>query len=220
MSTDAPTIATENEFSILARETAAGFELPRLRRKWVQTAMGGHVSAILWGRGSAAVSMVAGDGESAHSLDHLALALNRPLVALDRPGHGYSSWWYDGTYRMDRAGVAVSDGLASFAGGPSALVGFSLGGLVALAAAARRPKLVTRLILVDATPSIDSVKARASTVSEVPVDGFPNHDALAAHVLLTHPEWSATEIERIVAHDALTRDDGRVDWRHDRDAWT
>ena len=89
-----------------------------------------------------------------------------------------------------------------------------------LAAAARRPKLVTRLILVDATPSIDSVKARASTVSEVPVDGFPNHDALAAHVLLTHPEWSPTEIERIVAHDALTRDDGRVDWRHDRDAWT
>ena len=57
-------------------------------------------------------------------------------------------------------------------------------------------------------------------MTEVPSDGFSGHQEMGAHVQRTHPEWSAAQVERLVAHDALTRNDGRVAWRHDGDAST
>ena len=38
---------------------------------------------------------------NAHTWDTVALALDRPLVAFDLPGHGHSSWRDDSTYSPD-----------------------------------------------------------------------------------------------------------------------
>ena len=37
-----------------------------------------------------------GGGQNAHTWDTVALALDRPLVAVDLPGHGHSDWPGDG----------------------------------------------------------------------------------------------------------------------------
>ena len=46
-----------------------------------------------------------GGAQNAHTWDIVALALNRPLVGLDLPGHGHSDWWPDHLVRGARSPV-------------------------------------------------------------------------------------------------------------------
>ncbi|MGH7293977.1 MAG: alpha/beta fold hydrolase [Polyangiaceae bacterium] len=76
-----------------------------------------------------------------------ALARDHHVYALDLPGFGRTPPGEDApTIRSFRRKVARF--LDEVAGGPSVLVGNSMGGLVSLAVAARRPELVSRLVLV------------------------------------------------------------------------
>ena len=77
-------------------------------------------------------------------VEHLAPRFRVHLV--DLPGHGASPWTQAGN--LDDWSEAVLAAVPA----PAAWVGWSLGGLVALRAAARRPEAVSALILVAATP--------------------------------------------------------------------
>ncbi|HEY9380041.1 MAG TPA: alpha/beta fold hydrolase [Burkholderiales bacterium] len=70
----------------------------------------------------------------------------RNTRALDLPGYGATA--APGAYTLD----AVVDRLASEAAAEIDLVGWSLGGLIALHWAARRPTQIRRLVLLSATP--------------------------------------------------------------------
>ncbi|GAB3875615.1 alpha/beta fold hydrolase [Terrabacter terrigena] len=81
-----------------------------------------------------------------------ALAADRLVVAVDLRGHGSSPW--PGSYALDELAddlVATVERLvaADPAGRPVDLVAHSLGGLVAVLLAGRRPGLVRRLVLED-----------------------------------------------------------------------
>ena len=65
---------------------------PVVRRASVEVAPGRAVSALVWGDGPAEVVFLHGGGQNAHTWDTVALALDRPLVAIDLPGHGHSDW--------------------------------------------------------------------------------------------------------------------------------
>ena len=54
------------------------------------------MSALVWGSEPAGMVLVHGGGQNAHTWDTVALALDRPLVAVDLPGHGHSDWPGDG----------------------------------------------------------------------------------------------------------------------------
>src|SRR6476469_3407056 len=73
-------------------------DLPVVRR--VETALGDGrtVSALLWGTAEPELVLVHGGAQNAHTWDTVALALGRPLLAIDLPGHGHSSWREDGAY--------------------------------------------------------------------------------------------------------------------------
>ncbi len=76
-----------------------------------------------------------------------ALARDHHVYALDLPGFGRTPPGEEPpTIRSFRRTVARF--IDEVAGGPSVLVGNSMGGMVSLAVAARRPKLVSRLVLV------------------------------------------------------------------------
>jgi pimeloyl-[acyl-carrier protein] methyl ester esterase len=79
------------------------------------------------------------------------LAADRPVIAVDLPGHGYSA-------PVPNAGTgprdidAVVDQLAAQFDEPLSLCGWSLGGQIALRWARRHPGQISRLMLVATTP--------------------------------------------------------------------
>jgi pimeloyl-ACP methyl ester carboxylesterase len=98
------------------------------------------------------------------------------LLSPDRPGYGSSDPSPPGA-----GGFAAADDLAEaldrLGTGPVGLAGWSAGGLVALALAARRPDLVDRLVLI-ATPAPDEevrwVPAALREASDLPVSDDPD----------------------------------------------
>src|SRR3984957_17545754 len=63
---------------------------PTVVRRSVDVGAGRQVSALVWGEAPADLVLVHGGGQNAHTWDTVALALGRPLVAIDLPGHGHS----------------------------------------------------------------------------------------------------------------------------------
>ena len=64
--------------------------LPPVTRTSFTLADGQTVSALAWGDAQPELVLLHGGGQNAHTWDTLALALRRPLLAVDLPGHGHS----------------------------------------------------------------------------------------------------------------------------------
>lgn len=79
-------------------------------------------------------------------------ALGHEVVSLDAPGHGAHSDTHLGLWQ--------SADLLAAEGGRGTWVGYSMGGRLALHVALSHPELVERLVLVGATPGIESVAER------------------------------------------------------------
>ena len=82
--------------------------------------------------------------------------VDAPIVAPDLPGHGgrdaaNTDW--------DEAVDVVVESARTFQ--PATIVGYSMGGRLALAAALRQPALFPRLVLVSATPGIEDDEERS-----------------------------------------------------------
>ena len=63
---------------------------PAVRRAAVTLEDGRTLSALVWGTTSPELVLVHGGAQNAHTWDTVALALGRPLVAVDLAGHGHS----------------------------------------------------------------------------------------------------------------------------------
>src|SRR6266542_1431319 len=63
---------------------------PKVRREFVEVDEGRRVSALVWGADDPEIVLMHGGAQNAHTWDTVALALDRPLVAVDLPGHGHS----------------------------------------------------------------------------------------------------------------------------------
>ena len=70
---------------------------PGVRRESVALDDGRHLSALIWGDGPPEYVFLHGGAQNAHTWDTVALALKRPLVAIDLPGHGHSEAGRDGS---------------------------------------------------------------------------------------------------------------------------
>lgn len=95
-----------------------------------------------------------------------ALAADYRVIVPDLPGHGRSRDFLPPVYTPEALAGEIRHALS----GPAVWIGWSMGGLVALAAAQRNPQEVTRLVLVGATPkyvqSPDWPHAMSPTVLE------------------------------------------------------
>ena len=104
---------------------------------------------------------------SGRGWDGVAEELSRQhrLVLLDLPGHGQSDKPVDALrYRMDEV-VADVEEVASRFSPPVDLLGYSMGGRVALATTVWKPHLVRRLILESASPGLATSEERAARVA-------------------------------------------------------
>src|SRR6476646_8352490 len=141
---------------------------PTVRRETVvvEPATGRSLSALVWGTDDPEIVLLHGGAQNAHTWDTVALALDRPLVAVDLPGHGHS----DGPGARPQAQLSVvgnatdvAAALRVLAPEAAGVVGMSLGGLTSIALAGSFPELVRALVLVDITPGVTAAKSQAIT---------------------------------------------------------
>lgn len=189
---------------------------PTVRRVSHQLTDGQRVSALQWGASDPQIVLIHGGAQNAHTWDTVALALDRPLLAVDLPGHGHSDWREDRDYWPVRNAEAVIQVMDALAPNAQALVGMSLGGLTAIRIAATRPDLVRRLVVVDVTPGVDEVKAAPIASFVAGPESFESFDVLLARTVQFNPTRSESSLRRGLLHNARQRDDGQWVWRYDR----
>ena len=132
-----------NEFSLFT-ENISEYSLtvspmPPVTRVNTTLNDGRVLSALKWGTEEPRLVLVHGSGQNAHTWDTVALAMNIPLIAVDLPGHGHSSWREDATYSPQGMAQDIAQVMNAHAKHAVAVVGMSLGGLTCLALAHAHP---------------------------------------------------------------------------------
>jgi len=213
--------ATYDEFGLF-HENAEEYGIPwrgppLVRRESVPvTPDGRRLSALVWGDAPPDLVLLHGGAQNAHTWDTVALALDRPLVAVDLPGHGHSDHREEGPFgpRLNATDVAVA--LRALAPDARMVVGMSLGGLTAIALTSEAPELVRKLVLVDVTPGVDRDKAAPIAQFIAGPDSFESFDEILARTIEYNPTRSESSLRRGVLHNAIPREDGRWVWRYQR----
>ena len=177
---------------------------------------GRHVSALKWGSASPRIVFVHGSAQNAHTWDTVCLALGEPVLAVDLPGHGHSSWRDDGDYTPRSLALDIAPIIERHAPDASLVCGMSLGGLTTLALAYQRPDLVNRLMMVDITPGVTSEKAKAITDFVNGPQSFASFEDLLARTKEHNPTRSESSLRRGILHNARQLDDLSWVWRYDR----
>lgn len=208
------------EFALLHENAAeVGLESAdrlAVRRVRVEVAPGRAVSAILWGDGPPEIVLLHGGAQNAHTWDTVALALGRPAVAIDLPGHGHSDWREDRAYWPAENAHAIAVAIRELAPEAQAVAGMSLGGLTALSLTHQYPDLVRELVLVDITPGVTRDKASAITSFVNGPETFTSFEEILERTILFNPTRSEASLRRGVLHNAAPRPDGSWAWRYDR----
>ncbi len=212
-----------DEFSYFhenAREFGLPFDgPPAVRRVSVELPDGRQLSALVWGAGEPELVLIHGGAQNAHTWDTVALALDRPLVAIDLPGHGHS----DGP--DPHAGTAlgpmslaadVAVAVRALAPDASGVVGMSLGGVTSIGLSAVAPELVRSLTLVDVTPGVDKDKAKAITAFVNGPKSFPSFADILARTIEHNPTRTVESLRRGILHNAVQLEDGSWEWRYRR----
>jgi len=208
---------TYDEFSLFGenlREWGLDVPLPPVQRFFVAVDGLRQVSGLLWGDGDPELVLVHGGAQNAHTFDTVALALQRPLLAMDLPGHGHS----DGSPFSGSAAAShahdLEVALDELITPPRPLVGMSLGGVCSILIAAERPDLVSSLVLIDITPAVTAEKARHITDFVNGPKTFEDFDALLARTIEHNPTRSVSSLRRGILHNAIQLPDGTWVWRH------
>jgi len=154
----------------------------------------------------------------ARSWDAFAAGMNDRyrVLALDQRGHGETSW-----APADRYGVSdMADDLAAFVKALGlerfALLGLSMGGMVAMEYAGRRPRELAELVIVDIGPEIVQSGANRIRTGVRANDVFASRDeAFAAARAMNSLPPEAHHRHR-VDYSLMRAEDGKWTWRYDR----
>src|ERR1700678_2582387 len=205
----------------LFHENAAEYRLPydrppALRRVFAEVAPGRRLSALAWQDKNPDLVLLHGGAQNAHTWDTVAMALDRPLVAIDLPGHGHSDGPGDRPEgQLDAFGNAVDVAAAvrQLAPAAKAVIGMSLGGLTTIALSAEAPELVRTIVLVDVLPGIKAQRARHITDFVNGPASFASLDELLERTARFNPDRSRSSLRRGILHNAEQQPDGTWVWR-------
>ena len=214
-----------DEFGLL-HENAAEWDIPFEHQPVVSRASytlgtGQQVSYLRWGEADPELVFLHGGAQNAHTWDTVMLALSRPAVAIDLPGHGHSDRRDDRDYGPWQNAETVATVMESVAPAARCVIGMSLGGATTIRLAAERPDLCRRAVLVDVTPQINDPSRHLTTAERGTVSliaGPPVYDSfeeMADATVALSPYRAASGVRRGVRHNARRLEDGRWTWRYD-----
>lgn len=191
------------------------------RRPWPRREGAARVGGVrlhyaAWGpRAAPPLLLLHGGAANTHWWDWLApeLAGSFRVLALDFPGHGRSDWPRPPRYRMGDF-VAAVVGFAEAMGLPRLdLVGHSMGGKVGMLVAAKHPRRVQRLVILDATPDVSADGlAEMRQISTRPMRLFPSRTAAARAFRLIPRETVAPAARLRALATRSTRHRGHGRW--------
>ncbi len=214
-----------DEFALVAENAAEmGVAWPCThmpRRLSVTLGSGQLLSVIRWGDADPEFVFLHGGGQNAHTWDSVIVALGRPALAIDLPGHGRSDRRSDGDYGPWQNAVAVAEVIGRHAPDAAGVIGMSLGGATNIRLTATRPDLVRRAVIVDVTPSVNE-DGRVMTPEQrgtvALVSGPPTYESFEAVFEVTmaaSPFRTEPGVRRGLRHNMVRLDDGRWRWRYD-----
>jgi pimeloyl-ACP methyl ester carboxylesterase len=213
---------SSDEFAMLA-ENAADANLrwinpPPVARRQTLVSDNRVVSAIVWGE-QPEVVFLHGGGQNAHTWDTVVMAMGVAALAVDLPGHGHSDQAPGAPAIYDP--LALADDVAivwrSLAPRARAVVGMSLGGLVAIVLASRHRGLVEQLAVIDVMPGV--TQAKAATMGPprgAAPESFATFEEIVERTVAADPSRARSSLRRGVIHNTKQLPNGRWVWRHDR----
>jgi pimeloyl-ACP methyl ester carboxylesterase len=209
-----------DEFGLF-HENAAEFGLPYdgppvVRRERIELDDGRALSALVWGDGSPEVVFLHGGAQNAHTWDTVAMALGRPALCVDLPGHGHSDGGRNGVGDLEANADDVAVAVRTLAPDARVQVGMSLGGLTSVVLTDRHPELVRRLVLVDVTPGVNETKANDIIAFIDGPESFPSFTEILERTVQFNPTRSESSLRRGILHNAEQREDGSWVWRYQR----
>jgi pimeloyl-ACP methyl ester carboxylesterase len=175
-----------------------------------------RLSALAWQDRDPELVLLHGGSQNAHTWDTVAMALDRPLVAIDLPGHGHSDGPGDrqeGQLDVFGNAVDVAAAVRSLAPAAQAVIGMSLGGLTAIALSAEAPELVRKIVLVDVLPGLKAQRAQHITDFVAGPPSFASLDELLERTAQFNPARSRSSLRRGILHNAEQQPDGTWVWR-------
>jgi len=211
---------TYDEFSMF-HENAEEYGIayggpPVVRREFVDVGQGRRLSALVWGEKDPEFVFLHGGAQNAHTWDTVALALGRPIVAIDLPGHGHSDGGEGGSLDVSSNARDVAIVIRELAPRAKVVIGMSLGGITTVALAGHAPELTRKIVLVDVTPGVNKERsAHIANFIQGPAS-FDSFDELLARTVEFHPSRSVSSLRRGILHNAVPLEDGTWVWRYAR----
>ena len=189
---------------------------PTVRRVFTEVAGGRRLSALVWQERDPELVLLHGGSQNAHTWDTVAMALDRPLVAIDLPGHGHSDGPAvprEGQLDIQANAADVATVVRQLAPAARAVVGMSFGGMTTIALAAEAPELVRKVVLVDVLPGVKPERARHITDFVGGPTSFASLDELLERTAKFNPTRSRSSLRRGILHNAEQQPDGTWVWR-------
>jgi pimeloyl-ACP methyl ester carboxylesterase len=138
------------------------------------------------------------------------------VLALDQRGHGESGWTGAGHYGIE----AMTEDLRAFAAALGlrdfALLGLSMGGMVAMDYAGAQPAELAALVIVDIGPELVTSGADRIRDAQQASDVFDSRDAAFAVARAANPLPPPAHHRHRVDNNLMMTEDGRWTWRYDR----
>jgi pimeloyl-ACP methyl ester carboxylesterase len=170
-----------------------------------------------WGTaGEPPMLLLHGGAQTAHSWDEVApdFARDHHVLALDQRGHGDTDWAPDGRYRRDDFVADIRSFLDDRDWSAPTIVALSLGGLNAIAFAARHPDRIAGLVVVDVAPTISSAGGQA-IAAQLGVREFATFEEAVERAHAFNPRRTLENIRTRLRHSLRQTAEGRWTYKFD-----
>jgi pimeloyl-ACP methyl ester carboxylesterase len=184
--------------------------------------MGAHgleLHLLEWSTEGVPLVLLHGLGNEAHLWDDFvpAVAAHYRVLALDQRGHGDSDWDPQARYDAESMTDDLEAVLDALEIDRFVLVGFSMGGRVAMTFAGRHPERLAGLVIADIGPEVDArgVLRISSEMAERRAPIFANVQEYAAMLSLNYPAGQPDAIKRMAEYGLRKREDGLFELKMD-----